>query len=262
MADNRFEKQVVMITGAAIGFGAETAERFADQGAKLVVSDVNKAGLTALADKLRNRGVSVFAQVMDVSVEAQFKRHVEEALAEHGQLNIAVNNAGIGHTEQPITNITVADFDKLMAVNVRGVFLGMKHQLPAMISRRSGVVLNVASAAGLVGASQMAAYAASKHAVIGLTRSAADEVARFNIRVNAICPSFADTPLFRQLADDVGDKHGLGRDQANALITGRIPMRRIARSSEVVQAILWACDPENTFMTGQALPIDGGLTAV
>ncbi|MCG6901298.1 MAG: SDR family oxidoreductase, partial [Rhodobacter sp.] len=161
-----------------------------------------------------------------------------------------------------LTDTSEADFDRIMKINTKGVFLGMKHQLRGMIARKSGVILNVASAAGLIGAGHMAAYAASKHAVVGLTRAAADEVARHNIRVNALCPSFAPTALFNEIADDLGTRQGIDRTAAYDRVTSRIPMRRVATIDEVVQAMLWACDPANTFMTGQTISIDGGLTAV
>jgi len=125
-----------------------------------------------------------------------------------------------------------------------------------------GAILNVASAAGVLGAGMLSAYAASKHAVVGLTRAAADECARMNIRVNAICPSFASTPMFNHMADTMAERRSMSREEAYARIAVRVPMRRVARPEEIVQAMLWIVDPENSFMTGQAVSIDGGLTAV
>jgi len=261
MAEGRFAGKVVMITGAAGGFGAAAARRFAAEGARLALSDMDKSGLDAVVDDLPE-ATRIFSESIDVTSEIQIMSHIEQAVNELGSLDVAVNNAGIGQALLPLTQTSAEDFDKVMAINAKGVFLGMKHQLLVMIARKSGVILNVASAAGLIGAGQMAAYAASKHAVIGLTRSAADEVARHGIRVNALCPSFAPTALFNEMADDVGARLGVDRDQAYDRVTARIPMRRLATIDEVVQAMLWACDPANSFMTGQAISIDGGLTAV
>jgi NAD(P)-dependent dehydrogenase (short-subunit alcohol dehydrogenase family) len=262
MAERRFENRVVMITGAAGGFGAAAARRFAAEGAALVLSDMDKPGLASLTDDLTRNGSAVFSELVDVTSEKEIESHIASAATALGPLDVAINNAGIGQSLAPLTETTLADYDRIMAVNARGVFLGMKHQLPGMIALGRGAILNVASAAGLVGAGQLAAYAASKHAVVGLTRAAADEVARKGIRINALCPSFAPTPLFNEMADEIGARHGMTREDAYARIAARIPMRRVARVDEVVQAMLWACDPANSFMTGQTISIDGGLTAV
>jgi len=261
MAEARFANKVVMITGAAGGFGAAAALRFAQQGATLVLSDMDKAKLDEFTDSLPD-SVRYQAERIDVTQEFEIISHIEQSIKIFGAIDVAINNAGIGQALLPLSETSEADFDRVMAVNTKGVFLGMKHQLPGMIKRKSGVILNIASAAGLIGAGHLAAYAASKHAVIGLTRSAADEVARYGIRVNALCPSFAPTALFNEMADDIGTRYGVDRQEAYDRVTARIPMRRVAEIGEVVQAMLWACDPENSFMTGQAISIDGGLTAV
>lgn len=255
MAD-RFKDKVVLITGAAGGFGAEAARRFATEGAKLALSDV------APMDQLSEELGDVLIDHVDVSNESDHVAHISHILERFGRLDIALNNAGIGERIGPLTKTTVEEFDRTMAINARGVFLGMKHQLPHMIEAGQGAILNVASAAGVLGAGNMAAYAASKHAVIGLTRAAADEVARKGVRVNAICPSFAATPLFNAMADQVGARSGTNREEAYAQISKRVPMRRVAEIGEVVQAMLSICDPANTFMTGQAISVDGGLSAV
>ncbi|MEO1198655.1 MAG: glucose 1-dehydrogenase [Pseudomonadota bacterium] len=258
----RYEGKVVLITGAASGFGRLAAQRFAAEGARLSLSDVSPDGLAKTAEALTDQGIEVCHRVVDVSREADVAAQVTETTARFGRLDIAINNAGVGQPLSPITDLTVGEFDRIMAVNARGVFLGMKHQIPVMKRTDGGAILNVASAAGLVGAGMLSAYAASKHAVVGLTRAAADETARCNIRVNALCPSFAVTPLFNDMADEVAEDRGLSREDAYSRIVGRIPMRRVAEPDEIVQAMLWICAPENSFMTGQAVSIDGGLTAV
>lgn len=260
--ERRFEGQTVLITGAAGGFGALAARRFAAEGARLALCDIRPVGLEDVSDSLRRSGTEVETAKVDVSSEAEMAAFVEATLSRFGHLDIAINNAGIGHKMTPITDMAMADYDKVMTVNARSVFLGMKYQLPPMLEAKRGVILNVASAAGLVGAGMLAAYAASKHAVVGMTRAAADEVAHKNIRVNALCPSFAATPLFNDIADQMAARRGESRLEAYDRISARVPMRRVAEPDEVVQAMLWICAPENSFMTGQAVSIDGGLTAI
>ncbi|MEP3232713.1 MAG: glucose 1-dehydrogenase [Hyphomicrobiales bacterium] len=262
MNEGRYQDKVVMITGAAGGFGAEAAKRFAVEGALLVLSDIDEQALEALGEQLRTVGVDILTEKLDVTEEEQMKDHVAACLSKFGKLDVAINNAGIAHEMAPITALDVETYEKAMAVNARSVFLGMKHQLPPMIKQGAGAILNVSSAAGLVGAGYMSAYAASKHAVIGLTKAAADEVARKGVRVNALCPSFADTPLFSEIADKFGESRGIERSEAYQQISSRVPMQRVAESGEIVQAMLWICDEENSFMTGQAISIDGGLTAI
>ena len=252
----KFENQVVMITGAASGFGKLAAQRFGAEGARLALSDISKDALDTLANALRQDGCEVLTDIVDVSQEAQMQAHVDHIKTTYGALNVAINNAGMGHDLKPLHMLSVDEFDRNMAVNARGVFLGMKAQIPMMLQAGSGVILNVASAAHL------SAYAAAKHAVVGLTRAAADETARKGIRVNALCPSFAVTPLFDEMADQVGARTGQSRENAYDQITARIPMARVAQPDEIVQAMLWMCAAENSFMTGQAVALDGGLTAV
>jgi len=247
----RLKGKVVMITGAGSGFGKAAAARFREEGAILALSDVEMP--TGDAD---------FAAPLDVTDSAAHSSFVGEVLARFGRLDIAINNAGIGQTLAPLQKTTETTYDRIMEINAKGVFLGLQQQLPPMIEAGQGAVLNIASAAGLVGAGHMAAYAASKHAVVGMTRAAADEVARHGVRVNALCPSFAETPLFHAIADDMADQSDTTRSAASARISGRVPMRRVATVDEIVQAMLWAVDPANSFMTGQAIAIDGGLTAV
>ena len=248
----RFEGKTVLITGAARGFGKMAAEMFTAEGAKVALGDVDEAAVAEVAASLG--GVS---RRCDVSDEADVKALVDLAVGIDGRLDIALNNAGIGHPLGFTADISHADFMKQMAVNAGGCFLGMKHQLPVMMKQKSGAILNTASAAGLVAAPLSAAYSAAKHAVVGLTKTAADEYARFGIRVNAICPSFADTAMVDELRAGLGGS----ADEVDPKLTNRIPMRRVAAPEEIVQAMLWICSDENSFMTGQAVALDGGLTA-
>lgn len=256
----RFLEKVVMISGAASGFGRLAARQFAAEGAKLSLSDIDADGLADTARMVSE--VPHLTCQIDVRTESDHARWVAETREAFGRIDIALNNAGAGQPMTRIPDTPVEEFDRMMAINARGVFLAMKHQLPVMAEARGGAILNTASAAGLVGSGHLAAYAASKHAVVGLTRAAADEYARYNVRVNAICPSFAVTPLFDEMADEIAEARGESREDAYGRIAGRIPMRRVAGPEEVVSVMLSIVDPANTFMTGQAISVDGGLTAV
>lgn len=260
--DKRFQGKVVQITGAASGFGALAAQRFAAEGAHLLLSDVNAEGLEATRQTVESLGAEVMAEVLSVADDSAMKAHVDAAVARWGRLDVALNNAGIGNGVVKLQDIPLEDYDRVMEINAKGVFVGMRHQLPVMSKQHGGAILNTASAAGLVGSGHLSAYAASKHAVIGMTKAAADEAARYNVRVNAICPSFASTPMVEQMGDEVGAAHGISREDAYARIASRVPLRRVATPDEVVQAMLWIVTDENSFMTGQAVSIDGGLTAV
>ncbi|WP_353312030.1 SDR family NAD(P)-dependent oxidoreductase [Shimia sp. NS0008-38b] len=257
-----YQDKVVMITGAASGFGAMAADRFAQHGAKLGLSDINGAHLAELTRTLRAKGVEVVADEVNVAEEAQVAAHVANIAEAFGTIDVAINNAGIGHAMRPLQFLTAEDFDLMMNVNAKGVFLGMKYQIPLMQEAGQGAILNVASAAGLVGSGHLSLYAAAKHAVVGLTKAAADENATRGIRVNALCPSFSATPMVDEMASMVGERTGLSREDALARIASRVPMGRVSEPEEVVQAMLWINAPDNSFMTGQAIAIDGGLTAV
>jgi NAD(P)-dependent dehydrogenase (short-subunit alcohol dehydrogenase family) len=258
----RFKDLSVLITGAAGGLGRLAAHRFAAEGAKLTLSDISEVELAETVQGVRALGGEATAIVGDVSDERHAQAYVALAVSTYGRLDIAVNNAGIGGGMAMIPDITAESFDRIMAVNARGVFLGMKYEIPEIAKAGGGAILNVASAAGVVGAGHLAAYAASKHAVIGLTRAGADESARLNIRINAICPSFAATPMVAAMADTMMSQRHISREEALKRIARRVPLGRIAEPEEVVQAMLWIVSPENSFMTGQAVSIDGGLTAV
>lgn len=258
----RFKDKSVLITGAGSGFGRLAAQCFAVEGAKLTVQDINEAGLAETVETVRGQGGAIASLIGDVSEAAHLQALVALAESSYGCLDIALNNAGVGNGVCAILDTTMEAYDRTMAVNARGVFAGMKFQIPAMINAGGGAILNVASAAGLVGSGHLAAYAASKHAVIGMTKAAADECARHNIRVNAICPSFAATPMVARMAENMMGQRQIAQDEAYKRIAKRIPMRRVGQPEEVVQAILWILSPENSYMTGQAVAVDGGLTAI
>lgn len=259
MTDTDLSNNSVMITGAGGGFGQAMSMKFAEHGARLILSDINEGDLEKTLSTLP-KNTSVFAEPVDITNPNQVMSHIEQCLQKFDTLDIAINNAGIGQSLSRLHETDKSDFDRIMLVNTTGTFHCLQHQLRQMIAQNDGVILNIASAAGLVGAGHMAAYAASKHAVIGLTKSAADEVARHNIRVNALCPSFAQTPLLDDVTKAMGQNLSPA-EQAQKLTT-RVPMRRLATTQEVAEAAFWATSPKNSFMTGQAISIDGGLTAI
>ena len=251
-----YKDQVVLITGAAGGFGRLAATEFARAGAKLILCDLDKSKLEEVRAGLRDTDLIIEAG--DVSEEDTHRRLVARALDAYGRLDVAINNAGVAHPFTKITETENATMQQMLAVNVFGVFLAMKHQLPAMERQNSGAILNVSSVAGVVGAPLLAAYSAAKHGVIGLTKSAAGEYARKGIRINAICPAFAETHMLTGMLDQMRG----GAEAAAQRIVSNMPMRRFARPEEIVQAMLWICSRENSFMTGHALVLDGGLSAV
>jgi NAD(P)-dependent dehydrogenase (short-subunit alcohol dehydrogenase family) len=251
-----YSGQVVLITGAAGGFGRLAAAEFASAGAKLILCDLNVQKLEELKSTLRGSDVEVIAG--DVSQDETHRRLVARATETYGRLDVAINNAGVAHAFTKITDTDNAVMQQMLAINIFGVFLAMKYQLPVMERQNAGAILNVSSVAGVVGAPLLAAYSAAKHGVVGLTKSAAGEYARKGIRINAICPAFAETHMLTGMLDQMRG----GAEAATQRIVNNMPMRRFARPEEIVQAMLWICSRENSFMTGHALVLDGGLSAV
>jgi NAD(P)-dependent dehydrogenase (short-subunit alcohol dehydrogenase family) len=256
--ERRYEGAAVLITGAASGFGRLAAERFAQEGARLAIGDISERGLHETADLVRGCGAEVVARVTDVANPEDAEALVQASVSAYGRLDVALNNAGIGHGSAKLPDIALEEMRRVIEVDLIAVFLAMKYQLPVMERQGRGVILNVASAAGVTGAPLMSAYAAAKHGVIGLTKSAAGEYARKGIRINAICPSFAGTPMVTGM---LAEMRGSAQE-ASARLLSSVPMRRIAEPEEIVQAMLWICSPQNSFMTGHSLVLDGGLTAL
>lgn len=251
----KFDNKVVQITGAGSGFGRTAAHLFGAAGAKLILSDVNEAGLAETVDQLGMGQDRMISMSCDISNEDDVARMVGTGVDHFGQLDIAINNAGIILDLLRLDATEISEFDKVMAVNVRGTFLCMQHELKQMVTQGQGIILNIASVAGLAGAPMMAAYAASKHAVVGMTKSAAMEYARKNIRINALCPAYCVTPMMTQFLDE--EK---GAKRANDM-THAIPMGRMGTPEEIANGMMWLCSDQNSFTTGQALAFDGGLTS-
>lgn len=254
----RFDGAIVLVTGAARGLGRLAAERFAAEGAKLVLGDIDRAELGQAALAIHKAGAEVAFLAGDVAQEATAEALVNIALSRFGRLDVAINNAGIAHDLTKVATTEAAVLERMLAVNVMGVFHFLRREIVAMERQGGGAILNVASVAGVAGAPMLGAYAASKHAVVGLTRSAAAETAHRGVRINALCPAFTATDMVGSMTAAMGGP----ANEAQAKLASRIPMRRIAQPDEIVQAMLFAADPANSFMTGQTIVIDGGLTSV
>lgn len=254
----RFDDQVVAITGAAAGIGREAAVRFAQEGAAVVLVDLPGDGLGETVSMVEAAGGRAIAVTADVTDEEQVRNYVQAAVGTFGGLDALINNAGIEGRVGPLTELTVDAFDAVLAVNVRGVWLGMKHAAPAIAARGGGAIVNTASVAGLGGTPGIIAYGASKHAVVGMSKTAAMELAPLKIRVNAVCPSPVETRMMRAL------EAGMNPDDpeaVHALMAATIPLGRYGESSDVVALMCFLCSAEAAFLTGAAIPIDGGMRA-
>jgi NAD(P)-dependent dehydrogenase (short-subunit alcohol dehydrogenase family) len=248
-----FKGQVALVTGAASGMGLATARAFAHAGAAVTLADVTEAALQQAVDEITWAGGKAIDVVCDVSDEAQVATMVERTLASFGRLDAAFNNAGIQVPSSELADQSAEDYDRINAINLRGVWACMKHELLQMRKQGSGAIVNCSSIGGLVGRALIAAYHGTKHGVIGLTRSAALEYAARGIRVNAVCPGTIDTPMVSRMLD----RGMLAMDD----LLRDLPMKRLGRGEEIADAVLWLCSPGSTFVTGQALAIDGGFTA-
>lgn len=246
-----FACKVVMVTGAASGIGRAVALAFAREGAILALCDQNAAGL---AQTVAQGCPDALTGVIDVSDDAEVGDFVARALARFGRLDCAANCAGIGATNHALADIAIDAFDRMIAINLKGVWLSMKHQIPAMIASGGGSIVNIASGAGLLGTPMAAAYVAAKHGVVGLTRAGALDYAAQGIRINAICPSFTRTPMAMGMIED---REGLDEAMVNAVH----PLGRMGEPHEQADAVLYLSSDRATYVTGTTLCVDGGYTA-
>lgn len=247
--------KVALVTGAASGIGRATAIAFARRGASVVLSDVSDESGRALAKELVESGFAALFVPCDVSQETQVRDLVGEAVRRFGRLDYAFNNAGIEGQQGFLAESGQGNWDRVLAVNLRGVELCMRYEIEQMLRQNGpgGSIVNTSSVAGLAGFPGLAAYAASKHGIIGLTRAAALEYAARNIRVNAVCPGPIHTPMLDRL---MSAEPGM-----EAQIVGRVPMGRVGKPEEVAEAVLWLISDAASYVTGHALPVDGGWLA-
>lgn len=249
-----FSGKVVLITGAAAGIGKATAEAFAAAGARVIASDIDAEQGAATAQGIRAAGGDVTFVACNVADAEQVKALIAGIEADYGRLDCAFNNAGIEIEQGKLADGDEGVFDRIMDVNVKGVWQCMRFQIPLMLKNGGGSIVNTASVAALGAAPKMSIYAASKHAVLGLTRSAAVEYGKQGIRVNAVCPAVIDTDMFRRAAAIEPRK----AEFAAAMH----PVGRIGRAEEIAAAVLYLCGENSGFTTGIALPVDGGSTCI
>ena len=247
---SQFVGKVILITGGNAGIGRAAALEFANQGAKVVVSGRReKEGREVIAEIKALGGKAIFVKT-DVSKESDVKAMIEQTLATFGRLDCAFNNAGIVQAPTPLPDQTEETYDQIMDINVKGVWLSLKHEIPAMLKTGGGAIVNNSSVGGLVGFATAPVYVASKHAVIGLTKSVALEYATQHVRVNAVAPGTIETRMFRDFAPEV-----------RQMLESAHPMGRIGQPEEIASAVVWFCSDGASFVTGQTVPIDGGYTA-
>ena len=254
----RFDGKVIVITGAAGGIGRATSLRFAFEGARVVAVDLPGTGLDDVVNEVKAAGGDALAAPADVSKATQVQGYVDAAVARFGGIDFFFNNAGIEGWVGPSTDYPEDVFDKVIDVNVKGVWLGMKYVVPVMRKRGGGSIVNTASTAGLGGTPSIIAYGASKHAVVGMTQSAAMEFGRDKIRVNAVCPSPIETRMMRSL------ERGMNPDDpeaAHRLMAANIPLGRYGEPGEVAALVAFLCSDDASFINGGIYTVDGGSRA-
>jgi len=248
-----FEGKVALVTGGGSGIGRATALAFARDGARVVIGNRNVQRGEETVSMIRAAGGTASFRRTDVLVAADIEALVKHAVSEYGGLDLAFNNAGIEGEPRPLAEQTEANYDAVMDINVKGVWLSMKYEIPRMLDQGGGAIVNCASVAGVIGFPGIGIYSASKHAVIGLTKAAALEYSAQGIRVNAVNPAVIDTEMVDRLADGMNMK----KDD----LTTFHPIGRLGRVEEVAEAVLWLCSEKASFVTGHSLMVDGGFTA-
>jgi NAD(P)-dependent dehydrogenase (short-subunit alcohol dehydrogenase family) len=249
-----FGGKVALVTGAASGMGLATAKAFVEAGAAVVLADFNEDAVKAAAAELVAIGHRAIAIRCDVADDAQVAEMVDRTVAEFGRLDAAFNNAGVMARIAPTAESTREEWDRVIGVNLRGVWSCMKHELRQMERQGGGAIVNNASVGALTGNPGIGSYIASKHGVVGLTRTAALEYVKHGIRVNAVNPGLIDTQVARDVVD--------GNEEAYAEIAKHVPIGRAGRPEEIASAVLWLCSPGASYVIGHALTVDGGMTVV
>lgn len=252
--------KIVLVTGGGSGIGRATAEMFAARGAAVVVVDRTIAGEYSgpeTVDRVRKAGGTAMFVRADVSVEADIEAAVAAALAEYGRLDAAVNCAGVAGTGAKIGDTTLEDWNRVLNVNLTGVFLSLKHEIRAMLPNRAGTIVSIASAAGLVAVPYLSPYCSSKHGVLGLTKTAAREYRSKGLRINAICPGVIDTPMIRTSAEERPEVNAQSRQSTGARDGGAIG-HSVGQPEQIAAAAVWLCSDEASFVNGESMVVDGG----
>jgi NAD(P)-dependent dehydrogenase (short-subunit alcohol dehydrogenase family) len=248
-----FENKVALVTGAGSGMGLATAKAFAEAGAAVVLADIDEHGVRSAAEELVSSGQKAIAVRCNVAEEVEVAAMIEQTVSTFGRLDAAYNNAGVQSPAVETADASGEEFDHVHAINLRGIWNCMKYELRQMREQGSGAIVNCSSIGGLIGLPGRAIYHASKHGVIGLTRSAALEYASRGIRINAVCPGTIETPMVADmLAKESITLEDMVKDQ---------PIGRLGRPEEIAAAVLWLCSPGSSFVIGHALAVDGGYTA-
>jgi len=246
-----FAGKTALVFGGTAGIGRSAAIAFASAGANVFISGLGAAEGKEVEAEARSKGAEAVFMEADVTRESEVQAVVSAAAERFGRIHAAVNNAGIEGRFGPVQDLTEADFDRIISVNLKGIWLGLKYEIPHMLAHGGGAIVNTSSSAGVTGIANVAVYTASKHGVVGLTKATALELAQARIRVNAIAPGPVNTDLLKRM---VGGHIDL------SVIADHVPMRRISEPEESAQAILWLCSDAASFITGHTLVVDGGLT--
>ncbi|MDI6858289.1 MAG: SDR family oxidoreductase [Dehalococcoidia bacterium] len=248
-----FEGKVALVTGASSGIGRAAAIAFAREGAKVVVSDVDASGGEDTVHMITDAGGDAYFVRADVSQPDQVENLISETVRKYGRLDFAFNNAGIEGEQAATADSSEANWDRVLSVNLKGAWLCMKNEIPQMLKQGKGAIVNMSSVAGLIGYRNIPAYVASKHGVIGLTKTAALEYATTGIRINVVCPGVIRTPMVERFAG--------GSPQGEAQLMEAEPIGRLGVPEEVAEAVIWLCSDAASFVLGHAMVIDGGLVA-
>jgi NAD(P)-dependent dehydrogenase (short-subunit alcohol dehydrogenase family) len=244
--------KVAIVTGASSGIGKAIAQLYAREGAAVVLSDLNQEAGEIVAGEIRQAGGEAMFVAANVAEPADCERTVKAALEKYDRLDCACNNAGISGEQKPTADISIEGWHKVIAINLSGVFFGMKYQIPAMLKSGGGSIVNIASILGRVGFTGASGYVAAKHGVVGLSKNAALEYAPKNVRVNAVGPGFIHTPLIKDMEED---------RRVNEMLVSLHPMGRLGRPEEVAELVLWLSSAKSSFVTGAYYAVDGGYLA-
>jgi NAD(P)-dependent dehydrogenase (short-subunit alcohol dehydrogenase family) len=247
-----FEGKVALVTGAAAGIGRTTAQYYARDGARVVVSDINKEGGQETVQLITEAGGEATFIRADVSDAQDVQHLIEQGIEQYGRLDIAFNNAGVGGEQNPTADYSLEGWDKLIGVNLSGVFYCMKYEIPAILKSGGGVIINMASILGRVGFADSPAYVTSKHGVVGLTQNAAVEYGKQGIRVNAVGPGFIRTPMIQEIIQDPATRD---------MLVGLHPIGRLGEPEEVAELVIWLSSEKASYVTGAYYPVDGGYLA-